>query len=172
LCVAMSVTGLFALAGLIVWCIALPLIDWRKRRRQVFSRKMRRLVKRCLETGVINTARRSQLCIDADGLVLVESLDDNNEGVVKTERKETRVRWSAVAGIHLAHGQVLLEFKLKPKAWAVVPRTAFVDDDAFRQFVEHARRLFASSSQAAGAPNTAIMSRDNVPRAPRAPDME
>ena len=164
--VAMSVTGVFALAGLVAWCVALPLLDWKKRRRQGYTKKMRRLVKRSLEYGVINTARRFQLSIDAEGLVVVESLDDNREGVVMTERKETRARWSAVSGIHAGDYGVLFELKINRRAWAAAPRTAFADNDAFRQFVEEARRLAASASEAAAVPNTAIMSRENASWAP------
>lgn len=87
--------------------------------------------------GVINTSRHYQVVMTAEWFTETTEYRDTDIAVEVSERKETRVWWSAVASIDVREERAF--FTVTDKGYLILPQRAFRDKESFDQFIALAR---------------------------------
>lgn len=124
---------------LAAWFLAGPNGLVYKLARRRYRRKMRRTAHQMAARKTeINLNRHHRLQLTVENCVHLVDLHEVDQGSTLTERVETVTSWTAFERIETTDQHAFLCHR----NWTtILPRCAFPDDAAFRQFVDLARRL-------------------------------
>lgn len=108
--------------------------------RGVHRRRIARIIESGRRRGLFNPTRRDRVVLAEEGFIeMNDLLDDLAAGVEINDHKETRVAWSAVAGIDVTPDHAF--FTVTDRGYLILPRDIFADPESFQQFVDTARQL-------------------------------
>jgi hypothetical protein len=104
-----------------------------------YRRKMRRTARQMAARKTeINLSRHHSLLLTVDSCIHLVELDEIDQSSTLTERIETATSWTAFERIEMTDQHAFL-FE---RRWTIIlPRRGFLNDAAFRQFIDLARRL-------------------------------
>lgn len=127
------------IVGLTKWLLNGPKGLVHKLARRRYLRKMCGIAKEMAARKTeINLSRHHRLLLTVDSCIHLAELQEIDQGSTVTERTEIVTSWTAIERIEMSDQHAFL-FQ---RRWVTtLPRRAFVEDAAFRQFVDLAHQL-------------------------------